>query len=388
VALAKVECDAEKELKKQNGVSSFPTVKFFRKGESMLYEGGRSAEEVVAFIERQISPVQRVGSLSDIDQSNDINVVAFLDESDALYALFLEAATRAIRAKFYVIAPSENQRGILALKQYDEPQVWFDNQGSVLDWVKQQSMPLIMKFSKNRVDELVAPRLPILFVYLNADDQQQVDLTLSSLLPVARAFQGKLVFTWLDLGEHRDAGIRLGLSGNVAPALCIDDMRYYGVHYAYDESAPLDAEHVAAWLNQFVENALSPTIVSEPVPEQSDSPVRALVGSNFEEIAFDRKLNVFVAFYADWCPHCKALMPVWEELAQHYASREDIVIGKANMMANDYPARLGVTNFPTLLFFPAGEKSKHFEYAFDRERQLDTLIAFVEKHIVRVHDDL
>ena len=48
------------------------------------------------------------------------------------------------------------------------------------------------------------------------------------------------------------------------------------------------------------------------------------------------------------------------------------------MMLNDYPQELGIMNFPTLYFFPASG-AKAVEY-LPKERSLDKLIEFVEKH--------
>jgi thioredoxin len=72
---------------------------------------------------------------------------------------------------------------------------------------------------------------------------------------------------------------------------------------------------------------------------------------NFEEWNYQGKLPSIVSFTASWCPPCRRMNPILDELAKEYA-------GKVNIYKVDVDhskkvsAAFGVQNVPTLLFSP------------------------------------
>ena len=65
---------------------------------------------------------------------------------------------------------------------------------------------------------------------------------------------------------------------------------------------------------------------------------------------------------APWCGHCKQLAPIWDDLAEHFAGEDDIVIAKMDSTKNEVDG-IHVTGFPTLKFF-----RKDTNEVSDRER--------------------
>jgi len=87
------------------------------------------------------------------------------------------------------------------------------------------------------------------------------------------------------------------------------------------------------FIDSFKSGELKPHRKSEPIPDNS-GPLTVLVGLNHDEIISSGK-DVLVKYYAPWCGHCKALAPVWEELATHVAEVDDLVIAKFDATANE-----------------------------------------------------
>lgn len=76
--------------------------------------------------------------------------------------------------------------------------------------------------------------------------------------------------------------------------------------------------------------------------------------NNFEEIVLQSGKLVIMDFAANWCGPCKVIAPIIEEIANEYDER--VVIGKMDVDNNVLiPAKYGIRNIPTMLFFKNGE---------------------------------
>ena len=65
--------------------------------------------------------------------------------------------------------------------------------------------------------------------------------------------------------------------------------------------------------------------------------------------------HVVVDFYADWCPPCRAIAPVFSELADKHSSTGRLAFAKVNVdHVNGVATRYNVSAMPTFLFFRNG----------------------------------
>lgn len=85
---------------------------------------------------------------------------------------------------------------------------------------------------------------------------------------------------------------------------------------------------------------------------------------------------VLVVFWAEWCAHCKTLIPLMEQIAQEYEGR--LLFAKINAEEQQMLAsQLGVQSLPTTMIFKEGQPVDGFAGA-----QPDSEIrALIDKHL-------
>ncbi len=79
-----------------------------------------------------------------------------------------------------------------------------------------------------------------------------------------------------------------------------------------------------------------------------------ITDATFDEIVLKSDKPVVVDFWAAWCGPCRMVGPIIEEVSQEYEGKA--VVGKVDVDVNqEYAAKYGVRNIPTVLVFKDGE---------------------------------
>jgi len=82
-----------------------------------------------------------------------------------------------------------------------------------------------------------------------------------------------------------------------------------------------------------------------------------LTQQNFEKEVLQAATPVLVDFWGDYCPPCRALAPILDELATDYDGK--LKIGKVNVQEQpELASAYNVRAVPTMLFFKQGQVAK------------------------------
>ncbi len=79
-----------------------------------------------------------------------------------------------------------------------------------------------------------------------------------------------------------------------------------------------------------------------------------ITDTTFEEVVLNSDKPVVVDFWAAWCGPCRMVGPIIDELATEYEGKA--VVGKVDVDNHQqFAAKYGVRNIPTVLVFKGGE---------------------------------
>ncbi|KAG6009050.1 hypothetical protein E4U21_003381 [Claviceps maximensis] len=91
-----------------------------------------------------------------------------------------------------------------------------------------------------------------------------------------------------------------------------------------------------------------------PIPELSQKVYKIKVAGELDAL-LSSCTYVVVDFYADWCPPCRTIAPVFSKLADTYSRRGHIAFAKVNVdHVKNVAKRYSVSSMPTFMIFEKG----------------------------------
>jgi thiol-disulfide isomerase/thioredoxin len=104
--------------------------------------------------------------------------------------------------------------------------------------------------------------------------------------------------------------------------------------YIMPSESSITTDSISLFFNQVANGEVTPYLKSAPVPTE-DTPVKILVGSNFNSVVYGDHREYLVKFYAPWCGHCKSIAPHYESAAKALADNSNIVLAKFDGTENE-----------------------------------------------------
>ncbi|KAI9794902.1 MAG: hypothetical protein M1833_007349 [Piccolia ochrophora] len=171
----------------------------------------------------------------------------------------------------------------------------------------------------------------------------------------------------VDADANKDLGKRFGVKG--FPTLKWFDGKS---DTPEDYGSGRDLDSLSAFITE--KTGLKPK-VKKALP----SKVEMLTDSNFKaEVGGDK--DVLVAFTAPWCGHCKTLAPIWETLAQDFATEPKVLVAKVDAespYAKATAEEQDVKGYPTIKYFPAGSSTP---VPYEGGRSEKDFVDFLNEH--------
>lgn len=376
VALVEVDCTQNKDLCSEHKIQGYPSMKVFRGPDSSIdYESGRTAGDIVRYMEKELLPPMIVVDAGNFEEfaGKDIAGLALFESGDEAtnqsytavankhfhQLTFGSSSDKAVIAKLGV---TKLPAFVIFSKYLEHPVVFDeDNEGFAFE-----EQPIVTHLMRNSVEPggeigpetfrgYVLSSLPIAYFFYSTPEQREEYS--KALTDLAREFRDHVNIGFIDAVKYGSHAANINLNDKDFPAFAIHNTDT-NKKYPLKQDQPLDLARIVAHVRDFADGKLVPEVKSEPVPAVQEGPVYTAVLDNYEELVLDDSRDVLVEFYAPWCGHCKKLAPVYEELGALYFDTplgSKVAVAKMDHTANELEG-IEIPGYPTLMLFPAGKK--------------------------------
>lgn len=391
IKLAKVDATVEPELAEKFGIRGYPTLKFFRSGSQVDYTGGREQDTIVSWLEKKTGPaakeLETVEAAEEFLKENNVAVVGFFKDRESAEAKAFFATAVAIDDYPFGVTSSEEVYAkyeakcgsVVLFKQFDEGKAVFDGETTeeaLKKFVTAQALPLIVDFSHETAQKIFGGEIKSHLLFFISKEAGHLKEFVEPAKEVAKKFREQILFVTIDADQEDHTRILefFGMKKDEVPSLRIirleEDMAKYK-----PETTDLSAEKINEFVQSFLDGKVKQHLLSQDLPEDWDKePVKVLVATKFDEVAFDKSKDVLVEFYAPWCGHCKQLVPIYDKLGEKYKDSDSVVIAKIDATANELE-HTKISSFPTIFLYRKGDNEK---VEFKGERTLEGFVKFLE----------
>jgi len=397
VKLAKVDVTENDDLGKKYEIKGFPTIKYFKRGNPSDYQGGRTAAEIVTWVNKKSGPpavaVTTEEELTALQEKHEVFALGVFDSTDSENFRSFSFIASNDETNVYAYTTSNEVKlklsieveTVVVLKAFDEGRA--DHPvgkelkiQEVTDFVTTSSIPLVQEFSAETAKKIFGSPVTKHVLFFTDKKAEYHDSVLKTFRTVASSYKGILLFINVPASETKILEF-FGITDDQVPTAVVADLSGGSGIKKFPYTGALEVVEFSKFADKFLTGQLKATLKSEEVSsEDIEGNVKIIKGTSFADIVLNNDKDVFVEFYAPWCGHCKKLAPIWDELADKVAeTHPNLVIAKMDSTANEVDVEgLEVKGFPTLYFFKGSDKKNPVKY--EEGRELDDFLKYLSTH--------
>ena len=371
IKLAKIDSTSHAQVARRYGIADkvHPIIKFFRSQHAIDYNGEKSSEAIVNWVERKALPaLTQLPTLEDVQEfvvKHEIALIGFFRDQRSWAVNNLVAVAEKMDGygfEFGVTSDREvfdsygvKNDDIVMFKAFDEGRTDFKgkrgwNVEEITEFIIKNSMPLLVEFNPKFAPRVLSSDKGTLYVIASSNSQDYSNLK-EIAGHIAKDWKNKLTVVLVDveIEGNKEFLARLGVKEDELPTARFA----YTLRQKYSPPTnDLSEVKLRAFIQEVQSGKIQPlkyTKTQEIPGDWNTGPVKVLVGKNFHDVITSNKKS-FVFFYTDTCKTCLDIQPVWEQLGEDFKDRPEIQIAKMDASENDVDA-VEVTSFPTMLFF-------------------------------------
>ncbi|PSS07434.1 Protein disulfide isomerase-like [Actinidia chinensis var. chinensis] len=395
VVMAKIDAERHPKAAQNLGIKGFPTLLLFVNGSSQAYSGGFTSKEIMIWARKKSGePVVRTSSVTDANEflkKHSIFVVGLFDKFEGFeYEEFVKAATSDNEIQFVetssidaadVLFPNINPSNFFVGLVKSEPERYTAFEGTfkaenLLQFLDYNKFPLVTTVTDlNSVRVYSSPIKRQVYIFAGVDDFKNL---LEPLQNVARKFKSEIMFLHVDIREENLAKPFLtlfGLEESEDTVVAAFDNKINSKYLLESDPTPRKIEEFSLGL---LHGTLVPFYKSQPIPDNKEASIKTIVGKTFDDLILSSPKNILLEVHTPWCINCETTSKQVEKLAKHFKGLDNLIFARIDASANEHP-KLQVDDYPTLLFYPSGDKSDPIKLS--TKSSLKELAASINKNL-------
>ncbi|KAG6395802.1 hypothetical protein SASPL_141931 [Salvia splendens] len=403
VLLAKIDGDRYSKAASSIEIKGFPTLLLCVNGTSRPYTGGFSShcrEEIVVWTRKKTgAPVVGMSSVADANEylkQHSTYAVGLFDKFEGPdYGEFVKAAAADNEVQFLETSGAEVAKVLYPVgtptkpffglvKSEPEHYTSFDGHFSsdeILHFLENNKFPLVTIMTELNSAKVYSSTNKLqVYVFAEDDDLQKF---LKPLQEIAKKFNSQMMFVAVDIREENLAKPFLSLFGLEDSEDSVVVSFDYNSNSKYLLESDITSRNIEEFCTGLVQGTLKPYFKSQTIPDNKNASILTVAGKTFDELVLNNLANIVLEVHTPWCITCETTSKHVQKLAKHFKGLDNLVFARIDASTNEHP-KLQVEDYPTLLFYPANDKSNPI--TLSTKSNLKDLAALINKILITQDD--